>query len=272
MARVEEVYSNHARAINAFGNVISSQINYIVFEVSNEDEALQAVLDITPTLIGLAGLEQIEISERLDETTFKVNATYNKRSSSSDDEDDEVPTLSFSCGGGTVHLSEAYEQTALPVGKNFNPGKMIGWNGKGGDEMEIEGVDVPAPLFKEVYTKKISTSKLTTSYRRKIGSMVGSVNANKFMGWERGEVMFESISFSAPYDGGSEKVTVTFEFGIRPNEKNFSFAGKKIEKKGFEYLWTIPQKSMEFGVPTLTPQAAFKAQVCPYADFSALGL
>lgn len=269
MARVEEQYTAHARSMNSKGEITSVQVDYIVFDVYNEQEALQAVFEFAPKDINGVGLYGIDISDRLDDTTFTVSASYDTDSSSSD-EDEEEPTLSFSCGGGTMHLTEAYEQESL-FGKN-DAGKLINWNFKKGEEFEAAGVDVTAPNFRETYTKKMSPSKLTTKYRRTIGQMVGKVNSNKFKGWEPGEVMFENISFSAPTNGSNKKVLVSFEFTIRPNEKNFSFAGKKVSKYGFDYLWARQGMKKSSGANSLAPKNAYKARVFQFADFSVLGL
>lgn len=271
MARVEESYPAHSKSIDATGKIKSAEIHYLVFEVATENEALQAVLDHVPQVLNDLNLDEISIDERLDENIFSVNATYASSETSSDDTaDDAEATMSFSAGGGTIHLIEAISQRKIFGKKNAN--NLIGWNGKGGDDCNIEGVDVPAPQFKETYTKKMPVSKLTTAYRRSIGGMIGTVNKYKFKGWEPGEVMFDNISFSAPTKGGEPEVEVTFEFSIQLNEKNYSFAGHTVNKKGFEYVWAIPTTVRDEGNPSVTPSAAFIAQVVRYSDFSKLGI
>lgn len=268
---VEESYPAHNKAINAYGECVSSEINYIVFDATDEDKALKAVLSYAPKEMSGAELSKIEINERLEETTFSVIATYdsNQSQQSTKEEDDEESTLSFSCGGGSAHMTVAYSQQCILDG-GINPGLAIGWNGKTkSDEMEIAGVDVPAPEFRETYTKRMNVSKLTTAYRKKVGNLVGKVNNSSFKGWQAGEVMFTNISFSA--NDKSNKVIVTFEFAIRPNEKT-TLWGHDVPKKGYDYLWTIPCEKVENGIPVVKPRAIFKAQVVQYADFSVLGV
>lgn len=283
MARVEESYPAHPKKINAQGRLIESEVNYIVFDVVDEDAALSAVLNSIPEKLNNLPLDEISINERLEETTFSVVASYSTSggsSSDSDDDDDDSdtsadediePTLSFSCTTGTIHLSEAYEQRQI-LGKK-DAKKLIGWNGKTGDDFRVNGVDVAAPKFHESYTKKMLVSQLTTAYRRKIGSMISTVNRYKFKGWEPGEVMFESISFSAPLSKGADAaVEVTFDFAIQLNEENYEFAGKTVSKKGFEYAWAIPATVVNENNLALTSTDAYIARVFKYSDFSLLGL
>lgn len=278
---IEQKYTNHSKTINSNGEVVSYKVNFMVFGVEAsvddgyEDEALLSVLtylkENPPSNINAAELDTVEIVSRIDQTTFEVSATYSKPDTPSP-EDDEEPTLSFSCGGGTRHVIEAIEQE-LVAGQHpkLRPGKLIGYNGKSLGEIDVSGTDIPAPNFRETYTKGMSVSKLTTTYRRKVGKLVGSVNSTKFKGWEPGEVLFEGASFSTPNDG-SNKVIVSFDFLIRPNEDDIEYGGTKISKKGFEYIWSIPRVFQQNGVLHAGPKAVYRAKVCKSADFSQLGL
>jgi hypothetical protein len=267
--RVEESYPAHSKAIDAFGKSISAEIHYIVFDASDEQTALNAVLGYAPkSLDSSIALDRIEIDERLEENTFSVTATYNTSSSSNENnKEDEEATLSFHCGGGSTHVAVAYEQEC--IFGNIDPGLAVGWNGETGEKLEIAGVDVPAPDFRETYTKRMNVSKLTTNYRRKVGNLVGKVNKSTFKGWQPGEAMLVNVSFSASEKDSS--VMVTFEFSIRPNEDT-TLWGEKVFKRGFDYLWTMPQTKMVDKKPALKPKALFRAQIVQYADFSVLGV
>lgn len=278
---VKEKYSHHTKTINSSGATVSLRMNYIVFGVESnteegcEDVALNAVLnyvrDNPPKNIGFAELENLEVTSRLDEHTFEISVSYAKPNSAADREEEEEPTLSFSAGGGTRHIVEAYKQELVAgVHSSPRPGLLIGYNGKA-DSPDFTGVDVPSPNLRETYTKVMSVSKLDTAFRRKVGSMIGRVNNAKFKGWEAGEVMFESVSFSTP-SNGAKKVVVSYEFSIRPNEYDIEYIGQKISKKGFEYVWAVPQVFTKNGELQAGPKSVYKAQVCKYADFSKLGI
>ena len=157
-------------------------------------------------------------------------------------------------------------------------GGAIGWNGKSGDDCEIAGVDIPTAQLRETYTKQMRISRLTTSYKRSVASLVGKVNSGSFKGWSAGEVMFLGMSYSTPAKKAS-KVTVTFNFAIQPNESaiqpnesNVKIGGHSVSKKGFEYAWAISKSVAAGGGPKIEVEGIYVDQVCEYASFSALGL
>lgn len=270
MSKVQESYEAHTKKINASGEIISAEINYIVFDAESEDEALSAVLEFAPSRQGESVLSSIEIESKENDVTFKVRAIYDlseDTSSFSDDDTDEESTMSFDCGGGTKHVTHSISQRN--VKGNLDAGGAVGWNGKFGNEMEISGVDIPTAQLRETYTKQIRISNLTTAYKRKVASLVGKINSSSFKGWDRGEVMFLGISYSSPIKN-AEKVTVTFNFSIQPNEKE-NISGVEIEKKGWEYVWAI-QGAKADKVPMLEAENIYVDQVCEYGNFSELGL
>jgi hypothetical protein len=151
-----------------------------------------------------------------------------------------------------------------------NAGKFIGWNGKTGSDMQISGVDVPFAQPRETYTKKMTMAQLTTSFKRKVANMVGSVNSTKWKGWEAGEAMFLGCSFSG---ASGENIDVTFNFAIQVNETTKIADGvPEISKKGHVYLWTLKDTKMGAGTVDVDVKAVFAAQVVPFANFSDLGL
>lgn len=272
MSTVSESYEAHTKKIDARGSITSAEIGYLVFDAANEDEALLAVLSSAPSVQGAVPLASIEIESRENETTFKVKAIYERDDSggsfSNADEEDESSTLSFDCGGGTKHLTHSIRQRQ--VKGDLSAGGAINWNGRFDSEMQIAGLDVPTAQLRETYTKTMSISALTTSYKRKVASLVGKVNSGTFKGWNAGEVMFLGMSFSTPAKQ-AEKVTVTFHFSIQPNERAV-VAGEEVEKKGFEYAWAIQSFKAEGSTPKLEAENIYVDQVCESDSFSALGL
>lgn len=271
MARVEQSYSAHTKAMNARGVFTSAEIPYVVFEAADEDAALTAVLAAAPSSYGVLPLESVEIDSRENDATYKVNAIYKKETASSDDDDDDDPesTVSFDCGGGSKRMTHSLKQTRAFGTKDA--GGAIGWNGKSGSEMEITGVDIPTAQLRETYTRVMRLSRITTGFKRNVAGLVGKVNSGPFKGWSAGEVMFLGMSYSSPAKS-STKVTVTFNFAIQPNESGANVGGKSVSKKGFEYVWALSKTSAESGVPKAEVEAVYVDQVCEYASFSALGL
>ncbi len=271
MARVEQSYSAHTKAMNAKGVFTSVEIPYVVFEVADEDAALSAVLAETPRTYGALPLESVGINSRENDSTYKVNAIYKKETSSSDDDDDDDPetTVSFDCGGGSKHMTHSLRQTRAFGTKDA--GGAIGWNGKSGSEMEITGIDIPTAQLRETYTRVMKLSRISTSFKRNVAALVGKVNSGGFKGWAAGEVMFLGMSYSCP-DKRSTKVSVAFNFAIQPNESGARVGGQSVSKKGFEYVWALSKTSAENGAPKAEVEAIYVDQVCEYASFGALGL
>lgn len=271
--KVELSYAEHPKAIDKKGNYTSIEVQYLVFGVTTEEEALTAVHGKAPAESKGLPLDSIEIDTRETNDTFRVNAIYREEEvevgDSGGDDDDETPTESFDCGGGTKHLLYSFGQRKVYGDKDA--GGAIGWNGKSGDDCEIAGVDVPTAQLRETYTKPMKISKLTTSFKRKVAALVGKVNSGAFKGWNAGEVMFLGMSYSTPAKK-AKKVTVSFNFAIQPNESGVKVAGKSVTKKGFEYVWAISKTVASSGTPKLEVEGIYVDQVCEYASFSGLGL
>ena len=114
-------------------------------------------------------------------------------------------------------------------------------------------------------------SRLTTAYKRTVASLVGKVNSSSFKGWSAGEVMFLGMSYSTPASG-AEKVVVTYNFAIQPNESGVKIGDRMVSKKGFEYVWAISKTIAANGGPRMQLDGIYVDQVCEYASFSSLGL
>ena len=272
--KVELSYAEHPKSIDKNGKYTSIEVQYLVFGVSSEEDALSAVHDKAPAESKGLPLDSIEIDTRETNDTFRVNAIYREEDttvddSSGNDDDDETPTESFDCGGGTKHLLYSFGQRKVYGDKDA--GGAIGWNGKSGDDCEIAGVDVPTAQLRETYTKPMRVSKLTTAFKRKVAALVGKVNSGSFKGWNAGEVLFLGMSYSTPAKK-AKKVTVTFNFAIQPNESGVKIAGRSVTKKGFEYVWAISKTVASSGSPKLEVEGIYVDQVCEYASFSGLGL
>ena len=255
------------------GVVTSCDIKYLVIDPVDKASAMRAVLESSPEIVGKTTRSAVRFDGFDENKNAEISVVYEavEGNSSSTDEDDDSATMSCDCGGGTKHLTHSYHQEIVHGEKNA--GGAIGWNGKVGSEMEIAGVDIPTAQLRETYTKTMLLSSLTTSYKRNVANLVGKVNAGSFKGWSEGEVMFLGMSFSSP-ERGAEKVTVTFNFSIQPNESNVQIGEYSVSKKGFEYLWALSKTTAdnETHTPEVKIEGIYKDQVCEYASFSVLGL
>lgn len=249
----------------------SAALAYIIEGAADEVDACEKVWDEAPEEYNDILKRSVSVSERLGEQTWRVEVQYGEDKSTGSSmryKDEDDPTVSFDCGGGTKHLLYSLDQRRAFGDKDA--GGAIGWNGKSGDDCEIAGVDVPTAQLRETYTRQMRVSRLTTAFKRKVASLVGKVNSSYFKGWNPGEVMFLGMSYSTP-PKKARKVTVTFNFAIQPNE-TVRICGRNISKKGFEYVWALSKTQASGGVPQVKVDAIYVDQVCESASFSPLGL
>jgi len=277
MARVEQNYKEHVNSMDRWGNYLSVEVPYIVFDAvdnygkASEEVALNAVRAAIPSGAYNLPLQSITIDSRVAETTFKVNALYQEDSSSGDygDDDDVESTVSFDCGSATKHVTYSLQEQRHLYGDKDAQG-AIGWNGKVGKEMEIAGVDVPTAEIREMRTKSMNVGHLTTAYIRRVVSLVGKVNNRRFYGWEKGESMFLGMSYMRSKK--AHHVVVQFHFSIRLNETNVDISGHKVGNvEGHEYISAIPIAVSDNGLKSDVSDI-YASKPWLYGDFSLLGV
>ena len=255
------------------GNCMSAEINYHVSNPTSKNDAIQAVMADAPASYGGLPKTSVRFGGYKGDGDIELSVVYeNNSSGDSGGYDEQNPTVSFDCGGGTKHITHSLSQTKVYGDKDA--GGLIGWNGKSGDECQISGVDVPTAQLRETYTKVVNRSALTNSFKRTVANLVGKVNNATWNGWEAGEALFLGMSFSAPRKG-REKVVVTFNFSIQLNETNVKVGDQTVQsKQGWDYIWSLSttQIVQATGLPKVVVEAIFVDQVCPRASFSGLGL
>ena len=260
-----------AETLDKQGRVTSCEIKYLIIDAGNKRDAMLAALADAPTTVDDCSRSGVRFEKYDGSGNLEVSVLYSNSDASGGGSDDGESTVSFDCGGGSKHLNYAISDKIIKGDKKS--GGAINWNGKAGSDMEISGIDIPTAQLRETYTKMMSLSRITTSYKRKVAELVGKVNSSSFKGWSAGEVMFLGMSYSAP-DSASQRVAVTFNFLIQPNEKNVKVAGESVSKKGFEYVWAISKSVVDSAtnMPKLEVEALYLATVCEEGNFSVLGL
>ena len=254
-------------------NVTEYEIKYFVLAPTSKDAALRTCFNQSPAKKGNLFRTKVR-SEGYDkdgnlEVTVVYSANDNSSSSSNSTVDAE-PTISFSCGGGSKHMTTAIQQTVI---SGASAGGAIGWNGKSGSDCEIAGVDVPTAELTKTYTKVMRIRDITTNFERNVANMVGTVNSREFKGWKKGEVMFREMSYSAQKN--DTKVVVSFSFAIHPNESGVKIPGTthSFSKEGWQYVWMIPETEIDAnGEPRVNVKGLYLATVCRYEDFNKLGI
>lgn len=271
---IELAYPEQQRTLDGTGKLTEAVIQYLVFEALDEAEALAYAFQEVPKELEELKLLSVTITERKSEDIFLIEVSYGVSSSSGgsdDDEDEEEATVNFDCTTGSGHVTSALE-TVIWKSDSIDPGDAIGWNGKTEDgQSEITGVEKLVPTLTETYTKVMRVSRLNNAFRRKIAGVTAKINSRSFKGWGPGEALFLGCSFTAP-EKNAEKVTVSFHFAIRLDETT-SIAGTKVDKSGWDYLWTIPKPAFDKnGKPAVDVAGVYTSRVYEYADFGALGL
>ena len=265
--RLEYCYKERPMVINQQGQFTLLELPCLIFDAADEEQALNyAYHNISKSRHNLP-LERIELTSREAENIFTVTAFFGTDSGSSYGSGDNETTVSFDCSGGTMHVNHAISQRR--VFGTLQAGTAVNWNGKLGDDMQVQGVDIPSAQLRETYSKTMSKSRLTTAFKRKVARLTGRVNSKPFKGWEAGEVMFLGASCS----GSGSKLVVSFNFAIQENESSVEIAGIQAGKKqGWEYVWAINKSTINDNVPEAGVLGIYVAKVAQSADLNELGI
>lgn len=275
--RVEEAYGERDQTVDAKGNVTEIEIPYLVFEVADEDAALSAARSKAAghTIKGMT-LDSIEVVERINDDTWKVKAVYAETEDGADDdiEDDgeeETVSFAFDTGGGTMHRNQSLKTVSKA------PNDAPDFNGaiEVDNEGNVNGVDVTMPVLNFTETHTMSGTRVTTSYKKNIAALTGTVNRSSFRGFAAGEVLFLGASGSKRSKKASAPWEITFRFAVSPNQSSVSVGKLKVSnKKGWNYLWVRYADKVADNKKNVIkePVAAYVEQVYPEGDFGNLGL
>lgn len=222
MAFVTELFHGRSETIAEKSSV---EVHYVVTEAASESDVRSAALSGTP--LDYYGLprKSVELSERINETTWKVSVRYEKADSEPPPETPE-PVTSFDSTGGTQHIT----QSLATVGRHGPSasdqlGGAIGYDGE-----NVNGVDIAVPVWNWSETHYLQVINSAAYY-----GLTGKVNADVFRGFQPGEVLFLGASGSKRGDGLWE---ITFKFAASPNKTALTVGEiTDIAKKGWEYLW-----------------------------------
>ena len=273
--RVEEAYSERDQTINAKGEVTEIEIPYLVFEAADEDAALAAARSVAAsrTVSGMV-LDEVEVTERVNKDTWKVKAIYKDEDSDDPDdpdEEEETSSFAFDTGGGTMHRNQSLK-TVSKV-----PNDAPDFNGaiEVDNEGNVNGVDVTMPVLNFTETHTMNGSRVTTSYKKSVAALTGTVNRSGFRGFSAGEVLFLGASGTKRSKKPNAPWEITFRFAVSPNQSGLQIGKLKVSnKKGWDYLWVRYADKVADNKKNVIkePVAAYVEQVYPEGDFGNLGL
>ena len=272
--RVEEAFTEREQKVNAKGEVTEIEIPYIVFEAVNEDAALSAARTKAASVsVKDMELDEVEVSERVNKDTWKVKAIWKREDGGEDDDDDEEETSSFAfdTGGGTMHRNQSLK-TVSKV-----PNDAPDFNGaiEVDNEGNVNGVDVTMPVLNFTETHVMKGSRVSTSYKKSVAALTGTVNRSGFRGFSAGEVLFLGASGTKRGKKNDAPWEITFRFAVSPNQSSLQVGKLKVSnKRGWDYLWVrYADKVAENKKNVIKePVAAYVEQVYPEGDFGNLGL
>jgi len=163
-------------------------------------------------------------------------------------------TLNFTTKGLTtrriVGLSDNTSVTPYQRGdesktllyKPVNHGALVNVTEEG-----VEGVDVVIPTLDFTITKEFAAGAVTMSFVRLLYSLTGTVNADNFLGFAPGELLYKGVDASFNDDSWA----ISYEFSAIPNVNNIQITAPVFNpqrqvvtgvfeipsKKGWEFLW-----------------------------------
>ena len=272
--RVEEAYTERDQKVNAKGKVVEVEIPYIVFEADNEGAALSAArTKAAGESFEDMELDGVEVTERVNKDTWKVKAVWKSEGEEEEDDDDveESSSFAFDTGGGTMHRNQSL-RTVSKV-----PNDAPDFNGaiEVDNEGNVNGVDVTMPVLNFTETHVMNASRVTTSYKKNVAAITGTVNRSGFRGFSAGEVLFLGASGTKRGKKNDSPWEITFRFAVSPNQSSLQVGKLKVsQKKGWDYLWVRYADKVADNKKNVIkePVAAYVEQVYPEGDFGNLGL
>lgn len=251
MAKVAQVYPSEQLTTDEFKENLkysSGSIEYVVTDASAEHEAIVAVRGAVGTTYKGMRLTSISVSERLDDTSWRIRVDYSKGSGSDggEEEGDRPPSSSsfdFSTTTRTLKQSVrtlgrfATQEITARGGSAPSYGGLINVKNSGGKQ-EVEGVEVVSPQFEFSETHHFFPRELTTAYKKTLAGMVGCINSKAFRGYEAGEVLFMGVSGSREGEHRDDTWALSFKFAVKLTERNVVFHGTPVgDKPGWAYAW-----------------------------------
>ena len=272
--RVEEAYTERDETINAKGDVTEIEIPYLVFGAEDESAALSAARGRVKTVAGMA-LSSIEVVERINADTWKVKAVYEAdedgESPDTDTGDEDATVFAFDTGGGTMHLNQSIKTD----GKCPNDAPDFAGAIEVDNEGNVNGVDVTMPVLNFTETHTLSGTRVSTSYKKTLAALTGTVNRSGFRGFSSGEVLFLGASGTKRSKKASAPWEITFRFAVSPNKAGFKVGDIQVSRKyGWDYLWVRYADKVAENRKNMVkkPVAVYVEQVYPEGDFGNLGI
>lgn len=233
MAELLEIFNSRSETIAAKS---TAEIQYFVFNATDEDDVKVTAEANLPIVYSGMELDRWDITERVNETTWRITAYYKTTDEDTAEEEPE-PVFSFEVSAGTQHVTQSLETVSRYGGDASS--ELAGAIGVDGDN--VNGVDIIVPEYSFSETWLLPASIVTGAYRRQLGLMVGTINSSAFRGYQAGEVMFYGISGSKKGTDPDDDYEMTFTFKYSRNRTDIEVGSDPIlgpvTKRGWDYMW-----------------------------------
>lgn len=266
---VSRAYKADHPRIDADGNFQSTSLYYIVFGADNEDEAVSAARASADSFYRDMPLQELEVAEKLGDTTFEVRADYESDPNSLNEKGEKPESsFSFEISAATKHITKSINTVWKSSGSPDN-GKTIGYDGE-----RIAGTDIIMPQSKFSETHFFDDDQITTRYKKRVEQIVGTMNNASFRDYEPGELLFMGAQGSRSGTGKDDLWSVTFQFAFSPNRKNIEVSDNITipQKYGWDYFWVRYMPFLDTASKSIVqkPVAAYVERVYYITDFRQL--
>ena len=134
------------------------------------------------------------------------------------------------------------DEEKKPLYDTVNHGALVNVTEEG-----VEGVDVIIPTLDFTVTKEFAADVVTMNFVRLLYSLTGTVNADYFLGFAPGELLYKGVDASF----NDDRWTIAYEFSAIPNVSNMQITAPVLNpqrevitgvfeipsKQGWELLW-----------------------------------
>lgn len=222
-------------------------------------------------------LDTISIQPIAGTDVWNVTAKYKEgEGNEQTDQEMALKNFNFSTQGKTAHIIQSlmtvnrYPVAGYTQAYDFNCG--IGYQ-----DGEFAGVDIKRPNLVFQRDMWILEENLTWEHVRALAEFTGSVNSDRFYGFDPGQVLFAGVSQGQRATMKIGDATLRYwqiglAFEVAPNEVTY-WNGNIVSKRGWDYAWVLSMKTVMSGdagqIVGRTPLQMNIEQVYPYKEFCA---
>lgn len=245
MATIDELLEGKTITVSA--DAPSAKIRYITDGATDEDDAIDAVIDGTAAYRSFAGTvltrKRVTLDEAVDVANGKWICTVHWELSDVPEAGGSTPVYTLNTIGGTTLITQSLETVSSGGPKVADHKGAIGWDGE-----RVNGVEIPVRVVDFDILVHHDDADITASFLQTIVAATTKVNSEELtagpMGtFEPGSLLFHGASVTKRDDGVWD---VNYKFSARSNETNLTVGDLTIaEKAGWHHLWLTYESEVD---------------------------